>query len=206
MHERLNSGIKFCFIGNILFLIFSIVCLIFYKTYESGSALSTVLELLAYAAEFCGFGAFIFGDWLISSSIRFRTIMKVCLTLYIILEASMMILEINAFRFEFYKPYSRLLAITHSAISGFVCLSFLQLDPDKKKLEMMIIICIGMMFAGMLGNILGIRIYFSILVNAVAYAVMFYSIARLIRNEEIEVDCHGDRARVAEYKSEFVDD
>ena len=132
--------------------------------------------------------------------------MKLCLTLYIILEAIMMILELNAFRFEFYEPYSRLLAIVHSVGSGLVCLTFLQLDKDKKKLEIMIIICIGMMFAGMLGNILGIRIYFSILVNAVAYSVLFYSLLRLIRNDEIEVDCHGDRARVAEYKSEFVDD
>lgn len=206
MHERLNSGLKFCLIGNILFIIFSLICLAFYKTYNAGSTLSTILELLAYTAEFSGFGAFIFGDWLISSSIRFRTIMKICLTLYIILEAIMMILEINAFRFEFYKPYSRLLAIVHSSVSGFVCLSFLQLDKDKKKLEMMIIICIAMMFAGMLGNILGIRIYFSILVNAVAYSVMFYSIMRLIRIDEIEVDCHGDRARVAEYKSTFIDD
>ena len=206
MHERLNSGLKFCLIGNILFLIFSLICFAFYETYNEGTVLSKVLELLAYGAEFTGFGAFIFGDWLLASSIRFRTTMKICLTLYIILEAIMMILEINAFRFGFYKPYSRMLAIVHSTVSGLVCLSFLQLDKDKKKLEMMIIICISMMFAGMLGNILGIRIYFSILTNAVAYAVLFYSIKRLIRNEDIEVDCYGDRARVAEYKSTFVDD
>ncbi|SFW30607.1 hypothetical protein [Ruminococcus flavefaciens] len=206
MHERLNSGIKFCIIGNILFLAFSIVCFIFYTTYNAGSLLSAILEYLAYGLEFSGFGAFIFGDWLISSSIRFRGLMKLCLTLYIILEAVMMVLELNAYRFEFYRPYSRALAIFHSAISGFVCLTFLQLDKDKKKLELMVIICIAMMFAGMFGNILGIRIYFSILVNAVAYAVMFYSIARLIRNDEIEVDCHGDRARVAEFKSTIVDD
>jgi hypothetical protein len=206
MHERLNSGLIFCLIGNILFLIFSLICLAFYKTYNAGTPLSKLLELLAYITEFTGFGAFIFGDWLIASSIRFRTTMKVCLTLYIILEAVMMILEINAYRFEFYKPYSRLLAMVHSSVSGFVCLSFLQLDKDKKKLEMMIIICIAMMFAGMLGNILGIRIYFSILTNAIAYSVLFYSLKRLIRNEDIEVDCYGDRARVAEYKSTFVDD
>ena len=206
MHERLNNGIKFCLIGNILFLAFSIVCFIFYKTYVEKSALSGILEFLAYALEFSGFAAFIFGDWLISSSVRFRSIMKLCLTLYIILEAVMMFLEINANKFEFYKPYSRLLAIVHSSISGFVCLSFLQLDNDRKKLETLIIVCIAIMFAGMLGNILGIRIYFSILVNAVAYSVLFYSVARLIRNEDIEVDCHGDRATVAEYKSTFVDD
>ena len=79
MHERLNSGIKFCIIGNLLFLAFSIVCFIFYTTYEAGSALSTILEYIAYATEFSGFAAFIFGDWLISSSIRFRGLMKICI-------------------------------------------------------------------------------------------------------------------------------
>ena len=70
----------------------------------------------------------------------------------------------------------------------------------------MVLVCIAMMFAGMFGNIIGIRIYFSIIVNAVAFAVLFYSVRRLIAREEIEVDCHGDKARVAEFKSTFVDD
>lgn len=206
MHERLNSGLKFCLIGNIMFLLFSIVCFFYYKTFEAKSALSVTLELIAYTLEFGGFASFIFGDWQISSSIRFRTLMKVCLTLYIIFEAIMMILELNSYSFEFYHPYSKTLAIIHAVISGFVCLTFIQLDKEKKKLEMMIIICVIITFVGMLGNVLGIRIYFSILVNAVAFSVLFYSVIQLIKREDIEVDCHGDKARVAEFKSTFVDD
>lgn len=206
MHEKLKGGFKSCMIGNILFIVFGIICLIYYATYSYGSMLSNTLEFLAYCCEFSGFGLLVWGDFLIWKTARFRKIMKLCFTLYIILEAVMMILELNSHRFEFYKPYSLPLAIAHAAVSGFVCLSFIQLDPDKKKLEVMIVVCIAIIFGGMLGNILGLRIYFSIIVNGIAYAILFYSILRLIRMEEIEVDCHGDKARVAEFKSTFFEE
>ncbi len=206
MHERLNGGLKYCMLGNLLFLAFSIICFIYYKTYVDDSALSTVLEVIAYATEFIGFALLIWGDWLVSTAIRFRNLMKLCLTLYIVLEAVMMILELNSDKFDFYKPYSLALAIVHSSASGLACLSFLQLDTDKKKLEIAIIICIGIMFIGMFGNFLGLRIYFSIMINSLAFALMFKAIQLLIAREEIEVDCHGDKARVAEYKSTFIDD
>ncbi|WP_297960534.1 hypothetical protein [uncultured Ruminococcus sp.] len=206
MHERLYKGLKACMIGNLLFLLFSVVCLIYYATFEDGSAVSKILELIAYGCEFGGFALLIWGDWLIASSIRFRNLMKLCFTLYIVLESVMMILELNSYKFSFYKPYSLALAIAHAAVSGFVCLTFLQLETDKKPLERSVIICAAIIFAGMLGNILGLRIYFSIMVNGIAYALMFFLIMRLIKREEIEVDCHGDRARVAEYKSTFFDE
>lgn len=206
MHERLNGGLKFCMLANLLFVAFSIICLIFYSTYEAGSVLSKILELLAYAVEIGGFAVFIWGDWLVSTAVRFRNIMKICMTVYIFLEGIMMILELNSYRLDFYKPYSLALAILHAIISGLICLSFIQLDNDKKKLELCLILCIAIIFGGMLGNIIGLRIYFSIMTNAIAYSLLFFLIQVLIKREEIEVDCHGDRARVAEYKSTFVDD
>ena len=206
MHERLNSGIKFCMLANLLFVVFCITCLIFYKTYVFDSFLSNTLEFIAYAAEFSGFAVFIWGDWLVSSSVRFRGIMKLAMTLYIVLEGVMMILELNSYRLDFYKPYSMLLAIIHSVASGLVCMSFIQLETDNKKLEISVLICIAIMFGGMLGSILGLRIYFSIMINSIAYALMFFLILVLIKREEIEIDCHGDKARVAEYRSTFIDD
>ncbi len=206
MHERLDKGLKNCLIANIMFFVFGLICFVYYKTYVNGSVLSKIIEFLAYACEICGFMLFLWGDWLISTAIRFRNTLKASLTAYIFLEALMMVFEINSNKLDFYEPYSLLLAIVHSIISGLTCLTFLQLETDKKPLERMVLVCIAMMFAGMLGNIIGIRIYFSIIINAVAFAVLFYSVRRLIAREEIEVDCHGDKARVAEFKSTFVDD
>ena len=206
MHERLNFGLKLSLIGNILFIAFGIVCFIFYLTYSSDSILTSFLCFIAYTIEIGGFAVLAMGDWLMASSMRFRTTLKIAWPFYICLEAVMMILELNSYNIKMYKPYSLPLAIAHSVISGLVCLTFLQLEKDNKKLELRIIICICIMFAGMLGNILGIRVYFSIIINAVAFAILFQSVRTLVKHGDIEIDCHGDRARVAEYKSEFVDD
>ena len=206
MHERLNFGLKLSLIGNILFIAFGIVCFIFYLTYSSTSILTSILCFIAYTIEIGGFAVLAMGDWLMASSMRFRTVLKLAWSFYICLEAVMMILELNSYNIKMYKPYSLPLAIVHSVISGLVCLTFLQLEKDNKKLELRVIICICIMFAGMLGNILGIRVYFSIIINAVAFAILFQSVRTLVKHGDIEIDCHGDRARVAEYKSEFVDD
>lgn len=206
MHERLNAGLKSGMIGNLLFIAFGLICALFYATYVNESIHSRILEILAYTAEFSGFMILVWSDWLISTAVRMRKLLKLGMTIYIILEAVMMILELNSYRFEFYKPYSLLLAIIHSVASGLICLSFLEFDPHVVKLEIMVIVCIGLMFAGMLGNILGIRIYFSIIINAFAFALMFFSVRVLLQREAIEIDCHGDNARVAEFKSPFFDE
>ena len=206
MHEKLSAGLKSGMIGNLLFILFGLICVVFYATFKSESIHSRILEILAYVAEFSGFTILVWSDWLISSTVRMRKLLKLGMSFYIVLEALMMILELNSFRLDFYKPYSLLLAIVHSTISGLVCLAFLEFDPQAVKLEIMVVVCISIIFVGMLGNLLGIRIYFSIIINAVAFSLMFFSVNSLLKKEEIEIDCHGDKARVAEFKSPFFDE
>ena len=112
-----------------------------------------------------------------------------------------MVLELNSARLEFYRPYSLALSIVHAAVSGAACFAFLQLDPDNTKYEIAIVVCIGMIFFGMLGTIFGIRVYFSVLINAISFSILFGMIRFLLSREDIEIDCYGDRARVAVYKS-----
>ena len=57
----------------------------------------------------------------------------------------------------------------------------------------------------MFGSIIGIRIYFSIFLNAAAFTVLFGGIRYLTQRGEIEIDCHGDNPRPAEYSSDFFD-
>ncbi len=208
MHERLTKGFIFGLIGNVLFVAFGVICYIYYITYDSESAFSRIMEALAYITEFSGFAILVYSCWLMFSAMRERKMMKISFPVYLVLEAVMMYLEINAADFEFYKPYSLPLAIVHSIISAAVCFAFLQLDPDKKELEFMIIVCVGIMLGGMMGNIIGIRIYFSIIANAVGFSILFYSINRMLKNETIEIDCHGDSVFAAEYNSNtiFTDD
>ncbi|MDE5936222.1 MAG: hypothetical protein K2G83_02315 [Ruminococcus sp.] len=201
MQEKLTKGIFFGLIGNILFVVFGLVCLLYYYTYDSESFFSRLLEALAYCTEFLGFGLLIYSDYLLIVSIRMRRLLKISFSAYIVIEAVMMLLELNSYRFEFYQPYSLTLAIVHAVVSALVCFAFLQLDPENTKYEIAIIVCIALILAGMLGNILGIRIYFSIMANALGFSVMFGGIHFLRSREEIEIDCYGDRARVAEFNS-----
>ncbi len=201
MHERLKFGVKLALIGNALFIAFGLVCLFYYKTYNSESTFSKILEILAYLCEISGFLTLAYSDYLISTSIRDRFWLKLGFSVYIVLEAVMMIFELNSYHLDFYKPYSLGLAIFHALISAAVCFSFLLFDMHNSKYEAVIIICTGIIFGGMLGNIIGVRIYFSIIVNAISFTFLFFKTQKMLENEDIEIDCHGDPAHVATYSS-----
>lgn len=206
MHKKLNIGLNLGLLGNALFIVFSAICYMYYLIFNPESSFVKFLEITAYVCEFSGFGALIASDILISKTARMRNWLKICFSVYIVVEAVMMTFELNSYRLDFYKPYSLLLAIVHSIFSASVCFAFLTLDPDKKAYEIITIICIGIMLGGMFGNIMGIRIYFSIFTNAIAFTLLFGSIKYMLKREIIEIDCYGDRARVAEYKSTFFEE
>ena len=206
MRERLNSGIFFGLLGNILFIAFAFICMIYYKTYDGSSVHSKILEGLDYLTEVLGFFALAYADYLIITSARLRYRMKWAFSIYSIFEAVMMILELNSFYFDFYEPYSLSLAVFHSLVSAAVCFTFIEMEPENKKYEILLIGCIGIIFCGMLGYVLHIRIYFGILVNAFAFALLFAGIRYLTKRGEMEIDVYGDRATVNEYSSEFFKD
>ena len=169
MREMLSLGLLLGQVGNGLFIIFTVIVYIYYFAYEPGSVVIKGMEITAYIVEICGFASLAYADFLLIEAVRMRKTMKAGFTFYIIMEVVMMIMELNSYRLEFYEPYSLALAIIHSIVSAAVCFSFLQLDPDKKPYEIIITICVGIIFGGMLGNIIGIRIYFSICMNAIAF-------------------------------------
>lgn len=206
MQEKLTKGIFFGLIGNILFVVFGLVCLLYYYTYNAEGIFSRIIEAIAYMVEFMGFGLLIYADYLLIASLRLRRMLKVSFSAYIVLEAMMMFLELNAYNFSFYQPYSLALAIVHAVVSAMACFAFLQLDPDNTKYEIAIVACIALILAGMLGNIFGIRIYFSIMASALGFVILFGAIHYLRSREEIEIDCYGDRANVAVYNSSTLFD
>lgn len=204
--EKLTKGIFFGLIGNLLFVAFGLICLIYYYTYVKESLFSRIIEILAYCTEVMGFGLLLYADWLLIKSIRLRRLLKVSFSAYVLLEAVMMILELNAYRVDAYEPYSLALAIVHAVVSGLVCFSFLQLDPDNVKWEIAIGACFTLIIAGMLGNILGIRVYFSIITNAVGFSLLFAAMKFFRDRDQIEIDCYGDRANPVEFSSSTLFD
>lgn len=206
MHKKLNYGLNLGLIGNALFIVFSAVCFIYYLVFNPESVFSKLLEITAYVCEFSGFGVLILSDILIIKTARMRDWLKIGFSIYIVVEAVMMTLELNSYRIDFYKPYSLLLAILHSVFSAVICFAFLTLDPDKKAYEIIVIICIGIILGGMLGNVMGIRIYFSIFTNSIAFTILFGSIKFMLKRETIEIDCYGDKATVTTYRSTFFEE
>jgi len=207
MHKKLSLGINLALAGNLLFVLFGIICYWFQKIYDPDSVFSAFLEKTAYVTLFSGFIALAAAEVLLWRTVRMRTAVKVAFALYIIMEAFMMYCELNSFKvMSFYDPYSMKLAILHAVLSAVVCFAFVYLDPYKTPYEVTIIICIGVILGGMFGNLIGIRVYFSILVNAIAFSVLFFAIRIMLKREIIEIDCYGDKARVAEYKSVFFEE
>ena len=207
MRARLGASISFGFIGNALFLAFGVICMIYYKTYSSTSIFSKILEATAYIVEVCGFAVLVFSSYLMWSSVRKRKWTKLGFSAYIVLEALMMIFELNSYRLSFYAPYSLALAVIHSIVSAAVCFSFLLFDPHNTKFEAVIIVCSGLILGGMFGNIMGIRIYFSIIVNALAYTLLFLTVKKMLEKGDIEIDCYGDALNGTDgYSNVFFDD
>ena len=207
MHKKLSLGINLALAGNLLFILFGLVCFWFQKTYDPSSGFSSFLEKTAYTVLFAGFIALAAAEVLFWRTLRMRMAVKVAFAVYIIMEAFMMYCELNSFEvMKFYDPYSMKLAIAHAIISAVVCFAFVYLDPYKTPYEVTIIICIGLILGGMFGNLIGVRVYFSILMNAVAFSAMFFAIKYMLKRDIIEIDCYGDKARVAEYRSVFFEE
>ena len=114
MREKLNNSIFFGMIGNLLFILFAFVCIIYHLTYKNESGLSDILAAIAYTIEFCGFAMLLFADYLIWNAVRDRNYLKIGFSIYIVFEAVMMVMELNSYRIKFYSPYSMGLAIFHT--------------------------------------------------------------------------------------------
>ena len=207
MHKKLSLGLWLGLFGNLLFVLFALLCFWFYSIYDPDSLFVNLLEKAAYITLYSGFICLAGAEVLLWRTMRMRIWLKIGFALYIIMEAFMMYCELNSYEvMSFYEPYSLKLAIVHSMLSAIVCFLFVYLDPYKTPYEVMIILCIGIILGGMFGNLIGIRVYFSILVNAIAYSMLFAGIRIMIKREIIEIDCYGDRARVAEYRSVFFEE
>lgn len=192
--------------GNILFVVFIVVCLIYYYSFASKTALAIPFEVIAYGIELMGFAFFSIGVIWLDKLVRARGVMKVLLLVYICIEVILMLLE---FQFIFPNTYNGLslgLTICHSIFSAGVAFSLLSLDPSNKKMEVFVIITCTMMLAGMFFGIAGYRVYASILVNAFAYIFFFSAMLHQLHLDELDIDCYGDKAKVATFDSTMFAD
>lgn len=209
MQAKLSRALTLGIIGNGLFVLFLLVSLLYRKMFLSDipGGLVKMVEVLAYFIEVAGFAALVIADYFICSAVRMRRTTKIAFSLYLVMEAFIMFCELNGYTVkDFYDPYALWLYIVHVLASAAVCFTFVYFDPYKSKFELLVIGCVVIMLAGLFGSYMGVRIYFSVIANAISFIVMFSGMKIMLKREIIEIDCHGDRAREVRYKSGFFEE
>jgi hypothetical protein len=206
MHPKLKRCFQFGQYANILFLVFTFVCLLYYWLIKRYQNEVVPLEIAAYAIEVGGFGMMLLSLLYFWKIVRHRYIMKAAMLIYLITEVVIMIMDFNAERIPFYQSNSMALNIGHSIFSAVICFTYLSLEPKNTALEVAIVLAVTIILMGMFGTIFKMNVYISLFANSIAYVVLFSILRFLHSQERIMVDCHGDRAREQKFKSTFFDD
>lgn len=202
----LTDCMRFGRIANILFVIFIIICLIYYYSIANKGNYSIPFEVIAYGVETAAFVMFSISIIWIDRLVRARKIMKLLLFSYVTVEIILMLLEFHLLPFKAYNGLSLGLIIAHTLFSAGVSFSLLLLDSQNKHLQWIVGITTCVILAGMLLGIAGFRVYAGILVNAFAYIFFFTAMENQLRVEEIEVDCYGSAAKVKSFGSTLFAD
>ncbi len=206
MHPKLKRCFEFGQYANILFLAFAAVCALYYWLINRHNIEVVPLEIAAYTIETGGFVLMLFSLLNFWKIVRHRYIMKAAMLVYLIVEVVIMVMDFNADKLPFYQSNSMALNIGHSIFSAAICFTYLALEPKNTALEVAIVITITIILAGMFGTIFKLNVYISLFANSIAYVVFFSILRFLHKQERIMVDCHGDRARVQNFKSTFFDE
>ena len=197
---------RFGRIANILFVVFVIVCLIYYYSIANKGHYSVPFEIVAYTIETTAFVLFTLSVLWIERLVRARKFMKFLLIAYIAVEVFLMLLEFHLLPFRSYDGLSLGLIIAHVIFSAVVAFSLLMLDSQNKNLQWIVAITTCIVLGGMLTAIAGYRVYASILINAFAYIFFFTAMEYQLRLNEVEVDCYGDKAKVQNFTSTLFAD
>lgn len=205
MKTKKSFSLTTCFrlglFSNICFVVFLFLCLFYYYLFGNSEVRLMGLEIVAYACEGAGFVLMLLSILGYFRLVRQRYPWKLLLCGYLLVEILLMLLDFRLVEWNAYNGAAPWLIVVHSLFSAGVCLSYLTLEPGRKKLQIAVGIASALMLAGMISLVFRFRVYGSILVNAFAYIYLNAALLFLYQREDLEIDCYGDRARVQEYKS-----
>lgn len=198
---------KIGLLANILFVFFIIFTMIYYSYYLRTGKIVPVVEAVAYAIEVSGFILMAFSVVGYAVKLRYRLLLKIVMSLYFLTEFIIMICDFNILDVsEFYTPASRVLILSHCVFSAFVIMCYLQLETNNKYIQYAVSIAAVITMLASFSIVFNVRVYASVLINSVAYIVLYSLILYMDSRELIYVDCHGDVAKVYEDNSFFGDE
>lgn len=197
----LSDCMRFGRIANILFVVFIIICLIYYYSISNKGNYSIPFEIVAYGVELVAFLLFSTSIIWLDRLVRARKVMKLLMFSYIVVEIFLMLLEFRLLPIKAYNGLSLGVIIVHVLFSAAASFSLLMLDPQNKRMQLIVGITTCIILAGMLLGIAGYRVYATILVNAFAYIFFFTAMEHQLRLEELNIDCYGSQAKVQNFES-----
>jgi len=205
MFQKINNikgYLKIGILSNGLFILFIVVCLIYYDIYLKTEIQSDIVEGIAYGLEALGFilmCVYIIG---FIGKLRDRKLLKGALIVYYITELCIILMDFNFLDIEdAYNPSSKILIISHAVFSGLVCFSHITLDPQKLSMQIATAVCTIVTLMGTFCIVYGTRVYVSILINSIAYVIYYSWVLYLVSRESVYIDCHGDVIPEAHYSS-----
>lgn len=204
---NLKGYFKLGLTANICFIIFIIVTVIYYTFFTYTQQSFLLFDGIAYFFEMMGFILLAGSTLGLIGIMRDRKLMKTAMSVYFFMELILVILDLNIIEADFFDATNKVVIIIHSILSIAVCCTYLSLEPKRKSIERLVMICSVIMATGIFCVIYDSRVYVSILINCIAYLVMYAAIVKMLELEYIEIDCYGDTVSVMEVDSStFFDD
>lgn len=192
--------------SNVMFILFILVCLLYYDLYDDTAETSMPFEITAFTIEGLGFLMMAVSIICIILIVRQRLIMKILTAIYLALEVMIMLVDFELINIgSWYDGYNKAYIICHAVFSALVCFSYILLDPKKTAYQVLVSVSSVIMMLGMFSIIWNMRIYISVLINTFAYLILYIGMLVQLHYEILEVDCYGDKARVQEFRSSFFD-
>ncbi|MCC8068276.1 MAG: hypothetical protein LIO71_00685, partial [Ruminococcus sp.] len=196
MFQKINNikgYLKIGIIANGFFILFIIVCMVYYSIYLKTEIQSNLVEGIAYGLEAIGFilmAVYIVG---FVGKLKDRNLLKGALIVYFITELCIILMDFNFLDIEdAYNPSSKILIISHSIFSGLVLFSHITFDSKQISLQIATAVGTVISLCGVFCVAYGTRVYISILINAIAYVIYYSWVLYLIKTERVYIDCYGD--------------
>ena len=200
--NNIQGYLKIGILANSMFIVFIIVCMIYYNVYLHTEIQSTPVEVIAYCFEAIGFilmAIYIVG---FIGKLRDRKFLKGALILYFITELCIVLMDFNFLDIkDAYNPSSKILIISHAIFSGIVCFAHLTFDKEQVSMQIATAVATVITLCGIFCIIYGTRVYISILINAIAYVIYYSWVLYLVKSERVYIDCHGDIVEDVHYSS-----